>query len=274
VTEVTSSPPSRLGPAPNAPLEKIEWRADGPPSTNRDPPTARFVPYVGAATVAALLDLWVGPDGWADVYEAAKVDGKEAMWCRLSLRGADGSWVTKTDIGVPSNVEAQKGAVSDAFKRAACLKWGVARNVYDLPTLWAPCRVFQKAGKPQAAPTDRTLPHLLGELKRLGFGDVGVTRLEAHDDAADGDEARPPPAEPSRVVDPATGEVTGGLAGAVLAAVEGLSPEDMMAAVEALETKERNAFRKWAREVHNVLRLEDAPAEVIPALCAHLAAAG
>ncbi len=41
-------------------------------------------------------------------------------------------WVWKWDTGSESNMEAEKGHMSDAFKRAA-VKWGVGRFLYDLP---------------------------------------------------------------------------------------------------------------------------------------------
>ena len=168
--------------APDAPLKDVEWRVDGRPSGAK----ARFVPYLNAPTVARLLDLWVGPENWRDEYEPAPGKG---LWCHLSVRVKDvintatgssvSDWVTKTDIGVPSNFEGEKGQVSDAFKRAACLKWGVGRNVYDLPTLWAPCRVDPKGN---AWPNDETLPHIQKQLKALGFEAAGGTVAAYHDE--------------------------------------------------------------------------------------------
>lgn len=148
--------------APNVDLREVEWRVDGKPTQDS---RCRFVPYVDASTTAALLDEWVGPGNWRDKYESGTVAGKEVMWCHLSIRTDDG-WVTKTDLGIPTNFEGQKGAVSDAFKRAACLKWGIARNVYSLPTLWAPCRVDNKGN---AWPSDQTIPSILGQLERAGY---------------------------------------------------------------------------------------------------------
>lgn len=152
--------------APSVPLEKVEWRVDGKPFkwSNRD--MCRFVPYMDGRDAANLLDEWVGPENWSDEYvPVSGVDGKPAMWCHLSIR-FEGEWVTKRDVGVASNFEAMKGIVSDAFKRVATIKWGVGRNVYDLPTLVAPCRVDQKGN---AYPTDDTLPYILNELKKQGF---------------------------------------------------------------------------------------------------------
>lgn len=177
--------------APPAPLELIEWRVDSGPT---DPKVkfsrCRYVPYVNARIVQKLLDEWVGPLGWSDTYEPATLGGQAGLWCHLTIHG-----VTKTDFGVPSNMESGKGLVSDAFKRAACLKWGVAGNVYDLPTLWGPCKVStDKNGKAVAwFDPEKTPADLLRQLKGLGFDASGVSgggSIEA----------------PSNV-DPATGEM-------------------------------------------------------------------
>lgn len=164
--------------APDAPLSAVEWRVDGKPSGAK----ARFVPYLNAPTVARLLDQWVGAANWKDDYEPAAGKG---LWAVVSIRVED-EWVPKKDIGVPSNFEGEKGQVSDAFKRAACLKWGVGRNVYDLPTLWAPCRVDQKGN---AWPTDDTLPHITKQLKALGIEANGGTVAAYHDDETPSNES-------------------------------------------------------------------------------------
>lgn len=164
---------SDLTAAPCVPLDKIEWRIDSEPYERNGKTTARYVPYVDAVTVAGLLDEWVGPFGWRDEYETGIVAGKEAMWARLSIF-CDGDWITKTDVGVPSNMEAQKGAVSDAFKRVACLKWGIARNVYEMPTVYAHCRTFTSQGKTKAAADgQRTLDDIAAKLKDLGYSETG-----------------------------------------------------------------------------------------------------
>lgn len=167
-----------LGTAPDAPLAAVEWRVDGKPQGAK----ARFVPYLNAPTVARLLDQWVGAGNWKDDYEPAVGKG---LWAVVSVRVGD-EWVSKKDIGVPSNFEGEKGQVSDAFKRAACLKWGVGRNVYDLPTLWAPCRVDQKGN---AWPTDDTLPHITKQLKALGIEADGGTVAAYHDDETPSNES-------------------------------------------------------------------------------------
>lgn len=179
--------------APMAPLEEVEWRVDSEPYERSGDTRCRFVPYLKPKTVADLLDEWVGPDGWEDDYEVITIAGKEAMRCRMSIWNGE-RLVTKQDVGVPSQMEAQKGAFSDAFKRAACLKWGVGRNVYDLPTLYAHCSFYEKNGKKVATPDGKkTLDDLLAQLKRLGFEANGghVAEAETSSDEAEHAEAIP-----------------------------------------------------------------------------------
>lgn len=80
------------------------------------------VAYVDARDVMDRLDEVFGVGGWSDGYFEA--DGK--LFCSIDIYG-----VSKTDTGSESNVEADKGLVSDAFKRAA-VKWGIGRFLYSL----------------------------------------------------------------------------------------------------------------------------------------------
>lgn len=84
------------------------------------------VAYIDARDVMDILDEVVGPENWQDSFR--EIGGK--MYCTLSIKIGD-TWVSKEDIGTPSNMDADKGEASDAFKRAA-VKWGIGRFLYDL----------------------------------------------------------------------------------------------------------------------------------------------
>lgn len=134
MADAANGHPGQLPKAPDAPLDLVEWRVQG--SVDRAG-GVNVIAYLDAPTVAELLDEWVGPNNWYDRYASIGAETTPtAMWCELSIRppGAD-EWVTKVDLGVPSNMEAAKGLVSDAFKRVAMRKWGVGRNVCALPVL-------------------------------------------------------------------------------------------------------------------------------------------
>lgn len=164
----------RLSNPPQVSLDRVEWRIDSKPFEGRTKGShvARFVPYLDSRDVAAGLDEWVGCAGWTDTYEWKNVPDEggghvPGIVCTISVRDPEsGDWVSKTDIGVPSNMQPQKGGVSDAFKRCASIKWGVGRSVYDLPTIWAVCAVDKRGN---AKPNKDTEGSIKAELKRLGI---------------------------------------------------------------------------------------------------------
>lgn len=229
----------RLPKPPPVPLAEVKWRPQGNPAKDRD--ECQWVAYVDAAIVAELLDEWVGPGMWSDEYKQGTIDGKEVMWCKLSILVGD-QWVSHTDVGLPSDNEGQKGAVSDAFKRAACLKWGVGRNVYKLPQLWAPARVVQGKAKGKTKDTDTVL---LDKLRRAGFRDAVVSADGDTEEAAETAVERPQrPAAPSGGESgtrprrdaqegrkPAEAPTVPNMAGAMLAELKG---RDAKQAVDAL----------------------------------------
>ena len=90
---------------------------------------ANMVAYIDSRDVQNRLDKVVGPDNWQDEYHAQA--GK--LFCKLSLR-INNEWITKSDAGMDSQVASDKGAASDAFKRAA-VKWGIGRFTYDIDNL-------------------------------------------------------------------------------------------------------------------------------------------
>lgn len=86
--------------------------------------------YLDARAVMDRLDDTVGAGNWMEEYVAHPTIDK-ALLCRLSLRlSPDDPWVTKTDGADATDVEATKGQLSDAFKRAG-VKWGIGRYLYE-----------------------------------------------------------------------------------------------------------------------------------------------
>ena len=109
------------------PQDAISWRAQ---SVNKDGTKALALAYIDARDVMERLDQMVGVQGWQDRYET---HGSRTM-CYLSIN-VDGAWITKADGAGDTDVEAEKGAISDAFKRAA-VKWGIGRYLYDVDSPW------------------------------------------------------------------------------------------------------------------------------------------
>lgn len=96
---------------------------------------ALAIAYVDVRLIQDRLDEVLGAENWQDDYELL-TDG--SVVCRLRLN-LGGDWVTKTDVGSPSEQpdggDRLKAAFSDALKRAA-VKFGIGRYLYRLPAQW------------------------------------------------------------------------------------------------------------------------------------------
>lgn len=193
----TSTNPNGFPPAPPAPLDKVQWRAQGNPSSNG---RVLVVPYLEVPTVSELLDEWVGPFGWWDEYQQA---GDGVMWCKLTIaHPVTGVERSKRDVGTASNYEPEKGLVSDAFKRVAMRKWRVGHNVYDLPNLWIRSYELVRGSnnRDQVRLTRHAKDEIKALLKRQGFDEAAEkTRVDVDvaDDTADGSG----PDEPTSIAD-------------------------------------------------------------------------
>jgi hypothetical protein len=121
---------------------KVHWRAQ---TLTSKADKAMALAYIDSRDVQERLDAVCGPQNWqAEHYDCG--DGK--LGCRIGIK-VGGEWVWKGDGAGNTDVEAEKGAFSSAFKRAAVL-WGVGRYLYDLPAPWVPCETYQgRDGKPR-----------------------------------------------------------------------------------------------------------------------------
>jgi hypothetical protein len=85
------------------------------------------ITYITARHVMNRLDNACGPENWYNEF-APSITG-EGIQCTIYIR-IDGEWIGKTDVGTESNIEEEKGAHSDAIKRAGVL-WGIGRELYQ-----------------------------------------------------------------------------------------------------------------------------------------------
>lgn len=120
------------------PKEAISWRAQ---SLTKDGKKALALAYIDARDVMNRLDEVIGPANWQDEYFMIG----QRTFCKLGIK-VDDNWVWKWDVAADTDVEAEKGAVSDAFKRAA-VKWGIGRYLYAMPANWVPCESYDAGGK-------------------------------------------------------------------------------------------------------------------------------
>lgn len=87
--------------------------------------------YKDARCDMNILDETFGIIGWQRKHEL--ING--SLFCTVSIKGEDGEWISKQDVGVESYTEAVKGAASDSFKRA-CFNIGIGRELYTAPFIW------------------------------------------------------------------------------------------------------------------------------------------
>jgi hypothetical protein len=124
------------------PRDMVTWRPQGSVSKNN---SIMALAYIDARDVMDRLDAVVGPENWQDCYHETP---KGRVICVLSIRVGD-TWISKSDGAGETQVEGEKGAISDALKRAA-VKWGIGRYLYDLESPWVPCETYQgNDGKPR-----------------------------------------------------------------------------------------------------------------------------
>lgn len=111
------------------PTECIDWRVG---STTGDKSKGMALAYVDARTVMDRLDTICGPECWQSNYTPG-VNG--SIICNIGIKFPGGEWVWKADGAGATDFEGEKGALSDAFKRAA-VRFGIGRYLYDLKAPW------------------------------------------------------------------------------------------------------------------------------------------
>lgn len=92
--------------------------------------------YVTNRAIQNRLDEICGPENWKNDFREAPSGG---VMCGISIRcgGTSGDeWVTKWDGAENTDIEAVKGGLSNAMKRAA-VEWGIGRYLYNLDASWA-----------------------------------------------------------------------------------------------------------------------------------------
>ncbi len=112
--------------------EQISWRVG---STTRDKSKGMALAYIDARDVMDRFDEVCGPEGWQCRYVDA---GTATTCCEIGVL-IDGNWIWKSNGAGKTDVEGEKGAYSDALKRAAVC-WGVGRYLYGLGAPWVPLK--------------------------------------------------------------------------------------------------------------------------------------
>jgi hypothetical protein len=137
----------------------VMWRVG---ATTGDKDKGMALAYVDARVIVDRLDDVLGAGNWQNRYINA---GNNKTCCEIGIRMKDGEWVWKSDGAGDTGMEADKGAFTDAFKRAA-VRWGIARYLYSLGATWVR---LQKRGNSHIID-----PSEMGRLKDLvRFGYTG-----------------------------------------------------------------------------------------------------
>jgi len=93
---------------------------------------ATILAYKNARTDAIRLDEVVGPENWQLKFR----EEKDCIVASLGIRvPVTHDWVWKEGNGTPGDIEKEKGAYSDAQKRAG-FQWGIGRELYDFPFIY------------------------------------------------------------------------------------------------------------------------------------------
>ena len=120
--------------------DQVKWRV-GRKTKKGD--SALVLAYIDARNVMDRLDKVMGVENWKDHYS---FEGTRVI-CHLSIRkDLKSEWITKEDCAGDTQVEGEKGGMSDAFKRAA-VKFGINRDMYAFGNTYAPINNFNQITK-------------------------------------------------------------------------------------------------------------------------------
>lgn len=114
--------------APIQPNE-IEWRVQSVTSTGK----MIVVPYINNRCVMQRFDAAFGPTNWTSEFREIG----NGFICRLTVT-IDKKTVYREDGASKTNIEPEKGGISDAMKRAA-VQFGLGRCLYDYPKVFIEC---------------------------------------------------------------------------------------------------------------------------------------
>lgn len=108
----------------------IEWRVQSAGKTGSGKLWAVLVPYVDNRAIQNRLDEVCGIEGWKNEFQ---YPSEKSVLCGISIKFGvtNPEWITKWDGADETAIEAVKGGISSAMKRAA-VQWGIGRYLYRL----------------------------------------------------------------------------------------------------------------------------------------------
>lgn len=152
------------------PTSQVSWRVGttnqkrvaretGDPKAR--PTKGQLLAYIDARDVMERLDSACGFENWQCRYTLAD---SGLLVCEIGIR-IKGEWIWRANGAGDTQVEAEKGKCSDAFKRAAVL-WGVGRYLYGLSSPWVDLDAHGKWGQDPALPPMATVKGYMAALQQ------------------------------------------------------------------------------------------------------------
>jgi hypothetical protein len=139
------------------PASRVSWRI-GRKTTDKK--KAQLLAYIDARDVMEVLDRAAGFENWQCRYTLSDAG---LLICEVGLR-IGGEWLWRANGAGDTQVEAEKGKCSDAFKRAAVV-WGVGRYLYGLESPWVEIDQYGKWKKDPELPSWATPRGYIESLK-------------------------------------------------------------------------------------------------------------
>ena len=110
---------------------EVEWRVQSQTSTGK----LIVVPYINNRCVMTRFDAAFGPENWTSEFREIA----NGFICRLTVIIKDTNRIVHREDGASkTNIEPEKGGISDAMKRAA-VQFGLGRCLYDYPRVFIEC---------------------------------------------------------------------------------------------------------------------------------------
>lgn len=153
------------------PSNQVHWRVG---ATTKDKTKAIPLAYVDARDVMERLDKAVGAANWQCRYPLAD---SGLLICEIGIRQEvfdphpdhqipdPDKWIWKANGAGDTQVEAEKGKASDAFKRAAVL-WGIGQYLYSIPNQWVEIDQYKKLKVVPQLPYNCTVKGYMESLKK------------------------------------------------------------------------------------------------------------
>ena len=123
------------------PEKKVHWRIG---ARTKDKKKGLPLAYIDARDVMTRLDEVFGVGKWQDTYFETATG---RIICELECY-IDSMWIKKSDGAGDTGTEGEKGAISDAFKRAA-VKFGIGRYLYSIKANYTALGDYNKFEKPK-----------------------------------------------------------------------------------------------------------------------------